>query len=105
MRRTSAGIPFFIDAAGDGTVPPSILPGSKKLGDERVFVNTEILQAEGPAGEDYRKRKLLEHYLEPVALKGDLKVMDVRLLLCLCESTNGTADGNWRISPESPGRI
>ena len=76
---------FFIDAAGDGTVPPSILPGSKKLGDERVFVNTEILQAEGPAGEDYRKRKLLEHYLEPVALKGDLRVMDVRLLLCLCE--------------------
>ena len=76
---------FFIDAAGDGNVPPSILPGSKKLGDERVFVNTEILQAEGPAGEDYRKRKLLEHYLEPVALKGDLKVMDVRLLLCLCE--------------------
>ena len=76
---------FFIDAAGDGSVPPSILPGSKKLGDERVFVNTEILQAEGPAGEDYRKRKLLEHYLEPVALKGDLKVMDVCLLLCLCE--------------------
>ena len=76
---------FFIDAAGDGTVPPSILPGSKKLGDERVFVNTEILQAEGLAGEDYRKRKLLEHYLEPVALKGDLKVMDVCLLLCLCE--------------------
>ena len=76
---------FFIDAAGDGTVPPSILPGSKKLGDERVFVNTEILQAEGPAGDAYRKRKLLEHYLEPVALKGDLKVADVRLLLCLCE--------------------
>lgn len=76
---------FFIDAAGDGTVPPSILPGSKKLGDERVFVNTEILQAGGPAGDAYRKRKLLEHYLEPVALKGDLKVMDVRLLLCLCE--------------------
>ena len=76
---------FFIDAAGDGTVPPSILPGSKKLGDERVFVNTEILQAEGPAGDAYRKRKLLEHYLEPVALKGDLKVSDVRLLLCLCE--------------------
>ncbi len=76
---------FFIDAAGDGTVPPSILPGSKKLGDERVFVNTEILQAEGLAGDSYRKRKLLEHYLEPVALKGDLKVSDVRLLLCLCE--------------------
>ena len=76
---------FFIDAAGDGNVPPSILPGSKKLGDERVFVNTEILQAEGPAGDAYRKRKLLEHYLEPVALKGDLKVSDVHLLLCLCE--------------------
>ena len=67
---------FFIDAAGDGNVPPSILPGSKKLGDERVFVNTEILQAEGPAGDAYRKRKLLEHYL---------KVADVRLFLCLCE--------------------
>ena len=55
---------FFIDAAGDGTVPPSILPGSKKLGDERVFVNTEILQAEGPAGDAYRKRKLLEKQKE-----------------------------------------
>ena len=76
---------FFIDAAGDGTVPPSIMPGSKKLGYERTFVNTKILQAEGPAGDAYRKRKLLEHYLEPVALKGDLKVSDVRLLLCLCE--------------------
>lgn len=76
---------FFIDAAGDGTVPPSILPGSKKLGDERVFVNTKILQAEGLAGDAYRKRKLLEHYLEPVAFKGDLKVSDVRLLMCLCE--------------------
>ena len=49
------------------------------------YTNTEILQAEGPAGDAYRKRKLLEHYLEPVALKGDLKVADVRLLLCLCE--------------------
>ncbi len=49
MRRTVCRYTaFFIDAAGDGTVPPSILPGSKKLGDERVFVNTEILQAEGP---------------------------------------------------------
>ena len=87
---------FFIDAAGDGTVPPSILPGSKKLGDERVFVNTEILQAEGLAGEDYRKRKLLEHYLEPVALKGDLKVMDVRLLLCLCEKHEW--DSRWELA-------
>ena len=50
---------FFIDAAGDGTVPPSILPGSKKLGDERVFVNTEILQAEGPAGMLTVRGKLL----------------------------------------------
>ena len=52
-----------------------------------VVVNALVgmLQAEGPAGDAYRKRKLLEHYLEPVALKGDLKVADVRLLLCLCE--------------------
>ena len=75
---------FFIDAAGDGTVPPSILPSSKKLGRQRESLSIQrSCWRKDLQGEDYRIRKLLEHYLEPVALKGDLKVMDVRLL-CVC---------------------
>ena len=32
---------FLLDAAGDGSVPPAILPNAKKLGDERVRVHPE----------------------------------------------------------------
>lgn len=76
---------FFVDAASDGVVPPPILPGSTKLGNERVSVNAAALIGEGPAREAYRSRKLLEHYLEPVALKFDLKIVDVKLLQCISE--------------------
>lgn len=75
---------FFLDSASDGMVPPVLLAGTKKLGDERNFVNAQALLAEGISGEFYANRKFLEHYLEPVALKAELKVVDVRVLLCLC---------------------
>lgn len=72
---------FLIDAAGDGTVRPRILPGDKKLGDERGSVLTEAVAEEGILMEAYRNRKLLEYYMEPVALKNDLTLVEVKLLL------------------------
>lgn len=74
---------FLVDAADDGIVPPFILPGSKKLGQERSFVSPEAISGEGILLDNYRSRKLLDYYLEPVALKHDLTLNDVRLLLCL----------------------
>ncbi len=75
---------FFIDAAG--TAPCRL----RSCPDPRSWETRESLSIPRSCrpkdrGGCYRKRKLLEHYLEPVALKGDLKVADVRLLLCLCE--------------------
>lgn len=74
---------FLVDAAGDGVVPPTILPGSKKLGKERSMVSEEALNGEGILLDDYRNRKLLDYYLEPIAIKHDLTLRDIRLLLYL----------------------
>lgn len=77
---------FLVDAAGDGMVPPTILPGAKKLGDERNRVYPEAVSGEGILMESYRSRKLLERYLETVALKNDLSLKEVTLLLYLSQA-------------------
>lgn len=77
---------FFVDAAGDGSVPPTILPGAKKLGDERNIVCSEAISGEGILMEIYRNRKLLERYLETVALRNDLSLNEVTLLLYLSQT-------------------
>ena len=74
---------FLIDSAADGVVLPSILSGSKRLGDERVNVPAQAMEGEGVLLDTYRERKLLETCLEPVALQYDLAFSDLRLLLCL----------------------
>lgn len=76
---------FFIDAAGDGIVPPSIMPGSKKLGDERNYVNRSVVDCDGLAAEEYRQRKLLEYYLETAAIKCDLTLKEAKVLMYLSE--------------------
>lgn len=76
---------FLVDAAGDGIVPLSIFPGSRKLGDERSTVNREALESEGILLDAYRDRKLLSHYLEPVAIKYDLTLPETSLLLYLSQ--------------------
>ena len=76
---------FLVDAAGDGIVPLSIFPGSRKLGDERSTVNREALESEGILMDAYRDRKLLSHYLEPVAIKYDLTLPETSLLLYLSQ--------------------
>lgn len=74
---------FLVDAANDGVVPPSIMPGSKKLGEERSQISTDAVEEEGFLMDDYRNRKLLDYYLEPIAQKNDLTLDEVRLLLYL----------------------
>lgn len=76
---------FLIDAANDGVVPPAILPGSKKLGEERSRISEDALTGEGFLMDEYRERKLLDYYLEPIAIKNDLSLRDIRLLLCLSQ--------------------
>ena len=76
---------FLVDAAGDGIVPLSIFPGAKKLGDERSSINREALANDGILMNAYRDRKLLEHYLDSVALKYDLTVQETNLLLYLSQ--------------------
>ncbi len=77
---------FLLDAAGDGMVPPSILPGATKLGDERRTIFADGLNGEGVLMESYRDRKLLERYLETAAVKNDLTLIDTVLLLALSYS-------------------
>lgn len=77
---------FFLDAAGDGGVWPTLLPGVSKLGDERANVYSEAISSEGILAEAYRSRKLLERYLEVVALRNDLSLHEISLLLCLSQA-------------------
>lgn len=72
---------FLFDAAGDGMVPLSILPGSIKLGEERTRVSMGAVEGEGIFLEAYRERKLLERCLEIAAMKNDLSLEEVQLLL------------------------
>lgn len=76
---------FLIDAAGDGVVPPSIMPGSKRLGDERNFVNQDVLDGDSFMAKEYRQRKLLEYYLETAAVKNDLTLREAKVLMYLNE--------------------
>ena len=75
----------MLDAAGDGSVPPPLLPNSRRLGDERMQVSPSILSGEGVLYDAFRERKLLERYLETAALQNDLTLPDARLLLALWE--------------------
>ena len=74
---------FLLDAAGDGAVPPTILPGSQKLGSERLRVSPDGMNIDGILADSFRERKLLERFLETAALKNGLSLKESYLLLCL----------------------
>ena len=76
---------YLIDAAGDGIVPPAILPGAKKLGSERTPVDPKVIGNDGFFMDEYRNRKLLDRYLEIVSLAENLSLNEVRLLLYLSQ--------------------
>lgn len=77
---------FFVDAAGDGNALSTLLPGVSKLGDERGFVYGSAINGEGYLSDTYRNRKLLEHYLEPLAIGNELSIKEVSLLFLLSQS-------------------
>ncbi len=79
---------FLIDAAGDGVVAPSVLPGSQKLKKEQYTLIPETAAGDDILAELYRGRKLLEHYLKKVAVHFNLTVSDVTILICVSR-TNG----------------
>lgn len=77
---------FLVESAKDGVVLPAILSGTKKLGDERSSVCAELLREDGIMTDAYRDRKLLERYLEPAALKNELSLKEIFILLYLKQS-------------------
>lgn len=77
---------FLVDAAADGIVPPTILPGTFKLGDERIQVSMDALEGEGMLLDLYRERKLLDRRLQIVALKNELTLVEIELLLYISQS-------------------
>ncbi len=66
---------FLVDTATDGFVAPSFLPGIKKLGKERSVTYENM--PNNIFSVHYHQRKLLEQYLEAIALKYDLELRDV----------------------------
>ena len=76
---------FLVDAAGDGLVLPAIFPASKKLGEERLLAKPEAVDGDGILMEDYRSRKLLDYYLEPIAIKNELTLEEMRVILFLSQ--------------------
>ncbi|MBQ7775939.1 MAG: glycosyltransferase [Lachnospiraceae bacterium] len=77
---------FFLDAAGDGNALTTLLPSVSKLGNERGFAYAPAIMGEGILSDSYRNRKLLEHYLEPIAISNDLNTKEVSLLFLLSQS-------------------
>ena len=75
---------FLLDAASDG-MASLVLPGTKKLGDERTSACSIDVEGDGILMDEYRDRKLLDRYLEPIALKNDLQLQDIRLVMYLSQ--------------------
>ena len=99
---------FLLDAASDGAVPLTIFPNSTKLGKERSMVSEEAVAGDGFLMDAYRGRKLLDYYLEPVAIRNDLTLKDTRLLFYLSQSHNITKRSDFAdftgLTPSSLGR-
>lgn len=72
---------FFWSAAKDGGVPPALIPGSKKLGQERRQIRREEIEGSGPIISPYRFRRLFEYELEIAAKKNNLSLEEA-LVLC-----------------------
>lgn len=77
---------FLIDAASDGVVPPSLLPGSLKLGEERVHIDLALFENSGVLSNIYLKRKSLEAAFQLSLFRYNLQLNEALLLLYLNQS-------------------
>lgn len=80
---------FLVDGAGDGVVGPALMPGSMKLGDERISVSLSVVEGAGILFDSYRESRLLDRYLETVAIRQDLAFEDVKLIFYLSQTDGG----------------
>ena len=76
---------FMIDYAGDDAVIPG-LPGTKKLGEERVTVAARDELEPNVFTDHYYTGKLLDRYLKAAALQCGLGLSDIKLLQYLVYS-------------------
>lgn len=74
---------YLMDMASDEMVLPPLISSSKKLGEERSQTNVALGSGDSYFVEDYRNRKLMAYYLEPVAIKNELSLEEARVLLAL----------------------
>ena len=74
---------YLTDMASDEIVPPALISNSKKLGQERSQANAALGDGNDYFAQDYRNRKLMAYYIEPVAIKNDLTLEEARVLLVL----------------------
>lgn len=101
---------FLVDAAKDGFVFPATFPGTQKLGEERSQALQEVISEDGIIVERYRDRKLIERYLESVALKYDMTMAELSLLLYRKDAGQALARGAeaqmpaWEDDVEAAGR-
>lgn len=64
-----------------------------KLGEERSQALQEVISEDGIIVEKYRDRKLLERYLESVALKYDMTLAELSLLLYRKDAGKALTEG------------
>ncbi len=76
---------FLWSAAKDGGVPMAILPGSKKLGEERRRIQREEVEGNGAVIGQYRFRRLFEYELDIAARKNGLTLEEALLLAALSQ--------------------
>ena len=74
---------YLMDMASDEIVLPTLISKSKKVGQERIQTNAVLGSGDSYFVEDYRNRKLMAYYLEPVAIKNELTLEEARILLAL----------------------
>ncbi|HBA50654.1 MAG TPA: hypothetical protein DCZ91_23225 [Lachnospiraceae bacterium] len=71
---------FLVDAASDGSVLPLSISRNYRLGDERTRISEAVQEGEGIFFDSYRERKLRDRLFDIVALRNDLKTIDVEVL-------------------------
>lgn len=78
---------FLVDFAGDGMVIPG-LPGTKKLGEERVRA-VQMPVRLNPFTEHYYVGRLIDRYLEDAGRQFSLSLREMQLLACLSSMPEG----------------
>lgn len=74
---------YLLDIASDERVLPPILSNSQKVGAERSRTNAALASGDDYFEAEYRDRKLLNYYLEPIAIKKGMTLEETRILLAL----------------------